>query len=92
MVGRWNDGSFSRFNTTGTSWSYVDSPSGACMEWNTNEGMIEMRVPLSCISSTGSVSADKTVEIVIELVYHNQGYNLWFDDDLIFISYTIASA
>ncbi len=91
-VGRWNNGSFSRFNTTGTSWSYVDSPSGACMEWNTNEGMIEMRVPLSCISSTGSVSAGKTVEIVIELAYHNQGYNLWFDDDLIFISYTIASA
>lgn len=92
VVGRWNDDAFARYNTTGTSWSYVDSPSGACMEWNTGEGMIEMRIPLSCISSTGSWNTGTTVEIIIELAYHNQGYNLWFDDDLIFISYTIASA
>lgn len=91
-VGRWNNDVFVRYNTTGSKWNYVDSPSGACMEWNTNQGMIEMRVPLSALSSTGSVSAGKTVEIVIELTHHNQGYNLWFDDDLIFITYTIASA
>lgn len=72
------------------SWSHSKSiTSVIAPQWETNSGRIEMVIPLSELSSSGSVATDDWANLVVA-IGSNTGSG-WQDSDFIRIHYRITS-
>lgn len=94
MVGRHSDSpDFSRFQVSGGSWGFKDFIGGVTApQWDTSTGNIEMVIPLSALSSTGSVSVGDWSNLNIVLSRQNPSTSAWSDDDTISLHYRVMGA
>jgi len=93
ILGRWSDSdTYAFFVTDGSKWIYDHAVTSVIApQWDPSTGRIEVAVPISEITSTGTWSYGDTVRITIVLVYHNPSIDMWIDDDMVTIDYTLAS-
>jgi GH15 family glucan-1,4-alpha-glucosidase len=94
MVGRWSDSpNFSRFQVANGSWSFTNLISNVTVpQWDTASGNIEMVIPLSSLSSTGTVATGDWSNLNIVLVRQNPSTSVWTDDDVIPLHYRVMGA
>ncbi|SDN52201.1 hypothetical protein SAMN04487897_10352 [Paenibacillus sp. yr247] len=84
MVGRWSDSAnFSKFKVVSGSWSFDHFiTSVIAPQWDPATGNIEMVIPLSELSSTGSVATGDYSNLNIVLVRQNPTTLAWSEDNL----------
>lgn len=94
MVSRWSDsGDFAKFHVSNGSWTFEEHLTGITIpQWDVNTGDIEMVVPLSELSSTGSVNTDDWSNLNIVLVRQDPTTLNWNEDDLIAIHYRVTTS
>lgn len=94
MVGRWSDSNqFSRFNVQGGNWTFTNAISGVIApQWDPATGNIEMVVPLSALSGTGSVATGDWANLNIVLVRQNPATLAWSEDDVAAIHYRVMTS
>jgi hypothetical protein len=94
LVARWSDSStFSRFKVASGAWTYDSSVSGVTIpQWDTSTGRIEVVIPISTLTSSGSVSMGSWANLNVALAYHNTSTNTWTDDDILAIHYQLTSS
>lgn len=84
MVGRWSDSNdYAAFKVSGGTWTFDHTITGVVApQWSTATGDIEMIVPLSELSSTGSVSVGDFSNLNVVLVRQNPTTSAWSEDDV----------
>ena len=94
LVGRWSDsGSFSRFKVVSGAWSFDSNiTSVIAPQWDATRGRIEMVIPISSLTSSGSVGLGAWANLNVALAYHNAVTNVWSDADLLAIHYRLTDA
>ena len=85
-----NTSTFDKYIANGESWSHNKSLAGVITpQWEANSGRIEMVIPLSELSSSGSVATDDWANLVV-VIGANKGSG-WQDCDFVRIHYRITS-
>ncbi|MCF6093617.1 hypothetical protein L1765_06395 [Microaerobacter geothermalis] len=94
MVGRWSDSdTFAKFYVSGGNWTFDQFVSGVIKpQWDPNSGNIEMAIPLSEFSSTGSVSTGDFSNLNIVLVRQDPNSLNWSEDDVIALHYRVMTS
>ncbi|NTV90115.1 MAG: hypothetical protein HGA22_07115, partial [Clostridiales bacterium] len=92
MLTRTSDSAdYMRYTASGTGWSSAGAITGVLApQWETNSGRIEMVIPKSALSSTGSVSDGSWANLVI-MISNNTGTG-WSDVDAINLHYRATSS
>lgn len=94
MVGRHSDSmDFSRFQVSGGNWSFTNFVSGVIApQWDPATGNMELAIPLSALSSTGSVSVGDWSNLNIVLSRQDPSTSAWTDDDSISLHYRVMGS
>ncbi|KXG42984.1 hypothetical protein [Tepidibacillus decaturensis] len=94
MVSRWSDSNdFAKFYVNNGSWTFDKHLTGVTIpQWDVNTGDIEMVIPLSELSSTGSVSIGDWSNLNIVLVRQDSNTLNWSEDDVMAIHYRVMSS
>ena len=93
MVSRWSDSStYNRYKVVSGAWTWDSNVNATAPQWETSSGRIEIVIPISVLTSTGSAGMGSWANLNILLAYHNQGNNTWTDDDLIAIHYRLTDS
>ncbi|WP_069649068.1 glycoside hydrolase family 66 protein [Caloranaerobacter ferrireducens] len=90
MVGRWSDSfDFARFTAGASGWDWSENiTSVIAPQWETTSGRIEIVIPFSKLSSSGSVSDGSWANLDIILVKQTDAtLNIWNEVDSISIHY-----
>jgi len=83
MVGRWSDSNnYAAFKVSGSAWTFDHFITGVIApQWSTSSGDIEMVIPLSELSGTGSVATGDYSNLNVVLMRQNPSTLAWSDDD-----------
>ncbi|HEU5141200.1 MAG TPA: glycoside hydrolase family 15 protein, partial [Bacillales bacterium] len=94
MVGRWSDSNdFAKFHVSGGSWKFDHFISGVTEpQWDPSTGNIEVVIPLSELSSTGSVESNDFGNLNIVLVRQDPSSLNWAEDDLSALHYRVTTS
>lgn len=94
MVARWSDGSgFSRFKVVNGAWSWDrDITEVIGPQWDTATGRIEVVVPISVLTSTGTANMGDWTNLNIGLAYQDPTTGAWRDEDLLAIHYRLTAS
>lgn len=94
MVSRWSDASnFAKFHVSNGSWTFEEHLTGITIpQWDVNTGDIEMVIPLSELSSTGTVNTGDWANLNIVLTRQDPVTLAWYEDDIIAIHYRITTS
>ncbi|MBA7564332.1 hypothetical protein ES708_05995 [subsurface metagenome] len=93
MVGRWSDSAnFVRYTANDdAAWTFTENiTSVIAPQWETNSGRIEMVIPKSALSSTGTFDTEKWARMAI-VIGNNTGAG-WSDADVININYRATTS
>lgn len=92
LVGRWSDSNnYSRFKVSGGAWTFDSSISSVIVpQWDTTTGRIEVVIPRSALSSSGTASDNSIVPITIALVRQDPSTLAWSEDDTIALRYKLT--
>lgn len=93
MVGRWSDSNqFARFVVQNGNWTFDSFLTNVIApQWDPDTGDIEMVIPLSAFSSTGSVSTGDWSNLNIVLVRQDPSTLNWSEDDVFALHYRIMT-
>jgi len=94
MVSRWSDSSnFAKFHVSNSSWTFEEHLTSITIpQWDVNTGDIEMVIPLSELSSTGTVTTGDWADLNIVLTRQDPVTLTWHEDDIIAIHYRITTS
>jgi len=94
LVARWSDSTtFSRFKVVNGAWTFDSAITGVTApQWDTTTGRMEMVIPISALTSSGSVGQGTYANFNVALAYHNAGTNTWTDDDILPIHYRLTTS
>lgn len=94
LVARWSDSTtFSRFKVVSGAWAWDSNiTSVIAPQWDTTSGRMEMVIPISVLTSSGSVNQGSWANFNVALAYHNPSTNTWTDDDILPIHYRLTAS
>lgn len=93
MVSQLSDGSsYTKYNVQSGNWTSTGTVTSVIApQWSATSGDIEMVVPLSTLSSTGSAATGDFSSLNIVLARQNPTTSVWSDDDSIAIHYRVMT-
>ncbi len=92
LFARWSDSTtYSMFSANSSGgWTWDSNLSTQAPQWDTATGRIELEIPITNITSSGSAAAGSWSYMDVETAYDNSG--TWTDDDITGIHYEIANS
>ena len=87
LVARWSDSTtFSKYIVSGGAWTFSSNITNVIApQWDPTIGRIEMVIPISALSSTGTSALNRWANLNVAFAYHNVSTNTWSDADMLAI-------